>query len=979
MINKKIIQILVVIQTLIAFYIIFNTIFDFGGFYQVTRFTMNTVFFIISLIIFVEVIIFLYFLFKEKAVRSILLICAFSSAVMVVLMVTFVASEGIPAFIENDPIEFITGSTFQIFYYIPTENTYDLVTTVEPEHINETTNITHHVVPSYHITHLSQTTAGIETINYQFINPVDENITVTITVESPDFFIPSFNDITWDYETNTGQFSLLKDEIKTYSFVPRMIARVDGVYLINISVLFTDEIRETAVLELRYQSSDMLRIDEFTKTVEPGEVAIYPLIFNGETGLNYTLRIIDIQPGWQYQLKQDDIIIFTQDNPTYEFYPENKTMQFYLYVMPPESAGFGEYDTITISIHEAGTKPTFGILPFIVGTMITSFLAILIAAPIGLGASILLSEYLPRKLRYLLRSLFELLAGIPSVIYGLWGFLTFGPFLANNVWPVVANTLGRFIPFLSASAMMQKASFTAGIVLSIMILPIVITLSEDAIRSVSKHLREGSLALGATRWQTIRKIVLPGAKSGIISGIILGLGRAIGETMAVLMIMGFASKIPSTLLEPSGSMTAVIASQLGGVFDSELSRHALFGIALLLFLMIFVLNIVVFLITKEKKYTQKKRMISFFKGIISKGLIFLLITPMTSKKTFSLITSKTKNKTFSVIKEPTKIKSYKHSSPSKKFVVLNNLDSTQNLTQKNNKSTIKNIQIFKGRISQKNIERIMIVLLSIGVVFALSILVWILGDVLVKGLPSMQWMFFIEREIGTGVEGGFLNAIIGSLQLVGLALLIAAPLAIGAAIYIQEYGKKNNLFTRLILFTSDTLASTPSIVFGGFGFLFFVVYLHFGFSVLAGGFTLAFMILPLLLRSSIEAIKAIPREFYEGSLALGATKWQAIKTVILPPARPGIVSGVILGVGRSIGETAAVMFTAGYSAHIASSILHPAASLPNMIYKNYNLSTRYPVLQDKLYSVSIVLILMVLILNTISKLSYLKSSKMLEK
>lgn len=218
-------------------------------------------------------------------------------------------------------------------------------------------------------------------------------------------------------------------------------------------------------------------------------------------------------------------------------------------------------------------------------------------------------------------------------------------------------------------------------------------------------------------------------------------------------------------------------------------------------------------------------------------------------------------------------------------------------------------------------------------VCALGMLIWILGDVLIKGIPSLQLHFFLEREIGLGLDGGFLNAIIGSLQLLGLALLIAAPLAIGAAIYIQEYAKHNNPFTRVILFASDTLASTPSIVFGGFGFLFFVVYLHFVYSILAGGFTLAFMIFPILLRTSIEAIKAIPREYYEGSLALGATKWQAIRTVILPPARPGIVSGVILGIGRSIGETAAVMFTAGYSAHIASSILLPAASLPNMIYK----------------------------------------------
>jgi phosphate transport system permease protein len=960
--KKQLIQICIILQSLFAVYLILNILFNFGDFFQSTRHNQNTIITFLFLVLFVELLIFIAYIFKEKAVKKILIICASSSAFIVILMVAFVASEGIPAFTENNPVDFITGTTFQIFYSGPSDSKKSLLTTIESE--NETIIETNHsLLPQYTIIQTSGIDSNLIYIDYLFNNPLNETINISISVEAPDYFSPSFDDIPWDYQTKTGYLTLNASENKTLTFQPRLVSKAQGIHLINITAEFTQTIRETAVIEFHYAAFSQITADEVEKKITKNKTATYNLHFEGKRFTTYQLILDDVQQTWQYELVQDNQTVATHLQPEYELViQENKSVSLTLVVTPPDDAEIGSYDYINIIVKDPGTSPTFGILPFIVGTILTSLIAIVIAAPIGVGCAVLLSEYLPSKLRFILRSLFELLAGIPSVIYGLFGFITFGPLLGNTLWPFIANTLGGFIPFLSADAMMQKATFTAGIVLSIMILPIIITLSEDSIRSVSRGLREGSLALGTTKWQTVRRIVLPDAKSGVISGIILGLGRAIGETMAVLMIMQYVSTMPTSLLGPSGTMTGVIATMLGSMFSSDLARHALFGIALLLFLMIFMLNVIIFYITKERKHKQTRRTYSFFKGIIARTMVVLAIIPGQTKKKFTILNE-----------SPQNIEALK--SQEKNFTILQKFNNSTHKTKPPATSYMSHAHHF---IQPKTIERLMIVALSVGAGFALFMLIWILGDVLIKGLPSMQLIFFLENEIGTGVEGGFLNAIIGSLQLVALALLIAAPLSLGAAIYIEEYAKKNNIFTRIILFTSDTLASTPSIVYGGFGFLFFVVYLRFGFSVLSGGFTLGFMILPILLRSSIEAIKAIPREIYEGSLALGATKWQAIKTVILPPAQPGIISGVILGIGRSIGETAAVIFTAGYSAHIATSILHPAGSLPNMIYKYYNLGIRYPTLQDKIYSVAIVLIIVVLILNTVAKVSYMKSSKMMK-
>ena len=201
-----------------------------------------------------------------------------------------------------------------------------------------------------------------------------------------------------------------------------------------------------------------------------------------------------------------------------------------------------------------------------------------------------------------------------------------------------------------------------------------------------------------------------------------------------------------------------------------------------------------------------------------------------------------------------------------------------------------------------------------------------------------------------------------------LAIAFALPLALSSAIFINEYASQDNRLIKIILFSSNTLASTPSIVFGAFGFLFFVLFLGFKFSLISGSLTLALMILPLMLASILEGLKSVPHDYREASAALGASKWKTIRHVVLPSALPMVSTGVIISTGRAIGETAAVILTAGYSALIVSSVFMPTASMPNLIYQNYEFANKYPILGEKIYSAAFILILIVLGLNLIARM-----------
>jgi phosphate transport system permease protein len=227
------------------------------------------------------------------------------------------------------------------------------------------------------------------------------------------------------------------------------------------------------------------------------------------------------------------------------------------------------------SWHPTHEPADYGIWSLVVGSFIVTGGALLIAIPLGLGSAVYISELAGPRTKEILKPIIELLAGIPSVVYGLFGMAFLSPFMIQVLGiPTGLN------------------AFNASIILGLMVVPIISSMSEDALSTVPKNLREASLALGANRWETITRVVVPAAKSGIIGSIILGFGRAIGETMVVLMVAGGAAIVPKSLFQPCRPMTSTIAAEMGETVIGSTHYQALFAIAIVLFVITFTSNLI---------------------------------------------------------------------------------------------------------------------------------------------------------------------------------------------------------------------------------------------------------------------------------------------------------------------------------------------------------------------------------------------------
>jgi phosphate transport system permease protein len=236
-------------------------------------------------------------------------------------------------------------------------------------------------------------------------------------------------------------------------------------------------------------------------------------------------------------------------------------------------------------------KGAFGLFPFIVGTLWVTTVAMIVAVPPSLLTAIYLAEYARPKTRLMINPFIELLAGIPSVVYGVWGMLTVVPFIEKTVAPVLSRWLG-FIFLFRADNPTGYGVLAGGIVLAVMVFPIIIAVAEDVIRAVPRGLREASLALGATRWQTIKHVVLRQSLSGVVAAIVLGFSRAFGETMAVLMVVGNVPQVPHSIFDAAYPLTALIANNYGEMMSIPLYDAALLGAALILLLLVLVFNVI---------------------------------------------------------------------------------------------------------------------------------------------------------------------------------------------------------------------------------------------------------------------------------------------------------------------------------------------------------------------------------------------------
>ncbi|MCX6668079.1 MAG: phosphate ABC transporter permease subunit PstC [Euryarchaeota archaeon] len=558
-----------------------------------------------------------------------------------------------------------------------------------------------------------------------------------------------------------------------------------------------------------------------------------------------------------------------------------------------------------------GEPPSYGAFSLIIGTLLVTIGAMVIAIPLSLGSAIFISEIASPRMKSIIKPAIELLAGIPSVVLGFFGL-------------IVLTTWLR-VTFNQSSG----ESWLAGsILLGIMAIPTITSVAEDAISSVPREYKEGSLAVGATRWQTISKIIVPSALSGITAAIILGMGRAIGETMAVMMVCGNPTygliPVPITnIFYPIKTLTSTLGIEMGEVATGSNHYYALFGLALILLVITLVVNVIATMILrrlKEKQYaaSKKKTLVPFklqekikksfylFVGIIIVWILFisagLLLT----------------------------------------ILILVVIVVSYYLTRK---------------ITAKTMQRIAFGTIALVIISVLIILSIIIVYIVSNGVGALSWDFITTGPSNVGRSGGIFPAIVGTLYLVAGAIAIALPLGVGAAIYLNEYTRERKV-TKIIRAGADLLNGTPSIVFGLFGFAFLVLYLKMGISLIVGQLTLSFMILPTIIRTTEEALKSVPQSIREGSFALGATKWQTIKKVVLPPAAPGILTGAILGIGRAAGETAPIMFTAAaFSGSIPNSFFQPVMALP---YHLFTLSTSVPNSSKNAGGTALVLLLLVI-------------------
>lgn len=262
-------------------------------------------------------------------------------------------------------------------------------------------------------------------------------------------------------------------------------------------------------------------------------------------------------------------------------------------------------------------------------------------------------------------------------------------------------------------------------------------------------------------------------------------------------------------------------------------------------------------------------------------------------------------------------------------------------------------------------DQALTVFIYLAAIIAISVLVGIMGYVFVRGIPQISWQFLSTVQSARKGTFGILGNIVNTLYIIVMTLVIAAPVGIGSAIYLNEYAKPGKM-VRTIEFTTEILSGIPSIIFGLFGMVFFGSALKLGYSVLTGAFTLTLMVLPLITRSTQEALKTVPGSYRSGALGIGATKWYMIRTILLPSAAPGILTGIILSVGRIVGESAALLFTAGSGFQLPrdlfGKLFESSGTLTIQLYLSMQ-KAKY----DQAFGIAAVLLVIVLGINLLTR------------
>ena len=573
--------------------------------------------------------------------------------------------------------------------------------------------------------------------------------------------------------------------------------------------------------------------------------------------------------------------------------------------------------------------PIFGALPFIYGTLMTSILALMIAVPAAIGIALATVVLLPKKLRGPVGAMINLLAAVPSVIFGLWGLTVLVPFLTPALeW--LSSTFGGlnifgWHPF--EGPITSGSYLISALVLAVMVLPSIAAIIREVLLTVPRDQQEAAYALGATRWEMVRNSMLPWARSGIVGASALGLGRAVGETIAIALLLGNSPGIFTSLVGPGSTLASIIALQTGEASGLQLS--ALTALAVVLFVLAFGINALARLLVRRHEGGAARK-----GGLVSRAVTGIVgLFPRRAPK--------------NVQASPPLAAGAPPPPPPRREPAT--ISRSASLSR-------------SRRVRSRLGEGVVWFSLAFGMV-PLILVIW---EMVRLGLPAISGSFFTELPPTdpSSYAGGISNALVGTLILMGIATLIAAPLGILTALFIRDVARPGTISGKIgsaVGFVVDILLGVPSIVVGLIVYLGVVIVMG-HFSAWAGGIALAIIMFPVVVRASDEVLQLVPQAQKEAAMALGAPKWRTTLAIVIPAALPGIITGVLLGVARASGETAPLLFTSLGNQFFSTALNEPISAIPQLIYQR-TIQVATPASLQLAWGAALVLVAIIFILN----------------
>jgi phosphate ABC transporter permease protein PstC/phosphate ABC transporter permease subunit PstA len=522
----------------------------------------------------------------------------------------------------------------------------------------------------------------------------------------------------------------------------------------------------------------------------------------------------------------------------------------------------------------------------IVGTVVTTAVAIVMAAPIGLGAAISLAEFVPSKVSAIATTLVELLAAVPSIVVGLWALLVLSPLFRSHVEPFLHS-----LPVLGGAVFggpdYGPSILLAAVVLSIMTLPTLVSLSRSALRAVPLADREAAMALGATRWQVVRKVVWPAARPGIAAAVTLAIGRALGEAIAVALVIGNEPSWPHSLVGPGATLGSSIVNQFAEA-EPGLGASSVIALGAVLFVLTVVVNIGGQALRRAGRTSGAG---SFAvpaappAGQPGDGTALTIVLPGAS--------SSGGQGGASVLPDGGAGGLGLHT-PAEPYAGPHHT-------------------LRRRRLLGTSAQAVCGVCLAAAAAPLVALVVYTVA----RGAPALSFGFLVHPVAPAFVPGGGIStAIAGTARVVGLALVMAAPPGLLTALFLFE---RPGRIPALLRFGADVLSGVPSIVIGIVAYEIVVRPMH-GASTLAASIALAVLMLPIMVRADEEAIRTVSVDLQEAGAALGAPRWRVVRSVVLRGSMPGLVAGNLLALARAIGETAPLLFTLA-SANFAMTLL----------------------------------------------------------